>query len=96
MDTNAATQQWKSQYTWFLFGDLSVGHTGARIWQSGPDRDEPKAPLHVLMNEGQKFNLVDASGEIRYEGYIVGRYLGDEPLKDYGQAHGCVALEWAQ
>jgi len=81
-------------YTWFLFGDLSAGHTGARFWQSGPDKDGPRAPLHVLMNEGEKFNLRDESGQIRFEGYIVGRFDGDEPLSDYGASHGCVTIQW--
>ncbi|MBS36107.1 MAG: hypothetical protein CMO26_09300 [Thiotrichales bacterium] len=54
-------------YTWFLFGDLSAGHTGARFWQSG---------------------------QIRFEGYIVGQFDGDEPLSDYGASHGCVTIQW--
>ena len=84
------------QYTWFLFGDLAVGNTGARVWQSGPDKEEPRAPLHVLMNEGSKFHLLDAHGDVRFEGYIVGDFGGSEPLEDYGHAHGCVAIQWDQ
>ena len=81
-------------YAWLLFGDLSTGNTGARVWQSGPDGKNSSVSMHDLLGRGVSFRLVNADGIAMYEGYIIGEYAGDEPLNEYGREHGCVAIEY--
>ena len=87
-------QSTEATYSWLLFGDLSVGNTGARVWQSGPDPENSRATMHDLLDHGESFRLVNEHGISMFEGYIIGKYDGEEPLEEYGRAHGCVAIQY--
>lgn len=65
-----------------------------RIWQSGPDPENSRANMHEVLALGKCFRLVNKEGVAMYEGYIVGKYSGEEPLKEYGLEHGCVSIEY--
>ena len=94
--TPATPDLGESPYSWLLFGDLSTGNTGARIWQSGPNAENPRATMRELLDRGDCFRLVNKDGIAIYEGYIIGDYTGDEPLEEYGREHGCVSIEYDQ
>ncbi len=92
--TSSTAQTTNAPYSWLLFGNLSTGNTGARVWQSGPDPENPRATMHDLLDHGVSFRLVGKDGVAMFEGYIIGEYSGDEPLEEYGRAHGCVSIEY--
>ena len=93
-ETQSNSESEKSPYAWLLFGDLSTGNTGARVWQSGPDPDNFRVNMHEVLEHGKCFRLVNDNGVAMYEGYIIGEYTGEEPLKEYGLDHGCVSIEY--
>ena len=92
--TSPSPQITDAPYSWLLFGDLSTGNTGARIWQSGPNPEKPRATMHDLLDHGTSFRLINKEGVAMYEGYIIGEYKGEEPYEEYGRDHGCVSIEY--
>ena len=72
--------------------DVSVVESGI-VGQIGPKGDHE--PRFVKITEfGEHFRLLNADGETRYLGYIVGDYTGHEPLEEYGRGKECVAIEY--
>ena len=82
-----------NDYTWIITrGDAGIVDS-AVVGQIGPKG--AGLPRFVKITEfGEHFRLLNADGETRYLGYIIGDYRGHEPLEDYGQGKDCVAIEY--
>ena len=89
-----SSQSELGQYTWMLFGDLTGGNTGVRVWQSGPEDGARRASYQELVKAGKPFELSNKDGDVLYTGYIVGSFCGEEPLADYGAQHGCCQITY--
>ena len=83
-----------AQYTWVITTIDSVSQeTSEAIAIVGPRGSTQHAPLAQVIREGRWFRLVDTNGIAQYGGFILGDYLGDEPLHDYGSDNGCADIE---
>ena len=95
MDSEVVESETKTgQYTWMLFGDLTGGNTGVRVWQTGPDRGAIRASYQELVSRGKPFEMRDSEGQLVYTGYIVGDFRGEEPLNDFGSKYGCCQISY--
>ena len=82
-----------SDYTWIITGaDVSVINSGL-VGQIGP-KGASLSSFVKITEFGEHFRLLDADGETRYLGYIIGDYTGHEPLEDYGRGKECAAIEY--
>jgi hypothetical protein len=80
-----------SSYAWIITQNI-LEHCPAKV--IGP-RSAPEALVKELTaGAGQPFRLFDDDGHLYYEGRIVGRFEGFEPLDDYGQPNaGCTSIQ---
>lgn len=84
-----------ARYTWVITSIDSVSQgTSKEIAIVGPRGSTQHAPLARVICEGRWFRLVDTNGIAQYGGFILGDYLGDEPLRDYGSDNGCADIEY--
>lgn len=88
-----------ARYAWIIdkdhLGAIGTGtdnHTGI-IGPYGADTSKC-IQLKQDKNVGSKFRLFDDDGELYYEGRIIGKYDGFEPLDDIGEASGCTYIEY--
>jgi hypothetical protein len=82
-----------SDYTWIITrGDVGVVDSGV-MGRIGP-KGAGLTRFVKITEFGEHFRLLDADGETRYLGYIIGDYTGHEPLKEYGRGKECVAIEY--
>ncbi len=82
-----------SDYMWIITeADVSVVESGV-VGQIGP-KGAGLTSFGKITEFGEHFRLLNADGETRYLGYIVGDYTGHEPLKEYGRGKECVAIEY--
>jgi hypothetical protein len=80
-------------YTWIITPeDVSVVNSGV-VGQIGP-KGAGVTSFVKITEFGEHFRMLDAEGETRYLGYIVGDYTGHEPLQDYGRGKQCVGIEY--
>jgi hypothetical protein len=84
-----------SDYTWIITGaDVSVVDSGV-VGQIGPKGAGLTSFVFVKITDfGEHFRLLNADGETRYLGYIIGDYTGNEPLEEYGRGKECVTIEY--
>jgi len=60
---------------------------------TGPKTQDPNLQSALAKGEGEKFEMLDADGELYCRGRIIGNYDGFEPLDDYGKpALGCTDI----
>ena len=82
-----------SDYTWVITRkDVSVVNSGV-VGKIGP-KGARETSFVKITEFGEHFRMLDAVGETRYLGYIIGDYTGHEPLEDYGRGKECVAIEY--
>ena len=82
-----------SDYTWVITRkDVSVVNSGV-VGKIGP-KGARETSFVKITEFGEHFRMLDAIGETRYLGYIIGDYTGYEPLEDYGRGKECVAIEY--
>ena len=78
-------------YAWTIDRD----HTGWTDSGKTIPHNAPAALLAALLKgEGDVFRLLDDDGEVSIVGRIVGDFVGNEPLLDYGGAQGCTKVEF--
>ena len=82
-----------TDYMWIITeADVSVVESGM-VGQIGP-KGAGLTSFVKITEFGEHFRLLNADGETRYLGYIIGEYRGHEPLNEYGQGKECVAIEY--
>jgi hypothetical protein len=82
-----------SEYTWIITRrDVNVVDSGV-VGQIGP-KGAGLTSFVKITEFGEHFRMLDADGETRYLGYIIGDYTGHEPLEDFGRGKKCVAIEY--
>ena len=64
------------------------------VANTGPKRGRLKAPVGRVIQEGERFCLLDLDDRILYAGYIYGDYTGREPLADFGWQNGCTKIQY--
>lgn len=88
-----AKQKPLGKYTWMVTGCGEVRDTSDFVGRIGPAGARPM-PLQKIIAMGKRFRMLDATGRVRYTGYITGECTGREPLEEYGDAHGCARIEY--
>ena len=83
-----------SEYTWIVTQGAIVGDSSGMVGQVGPAGAKKRARFDTVIQKGAHFRLLDAAGNLRYSGYIVGHYTGFEPLDEYGHKKGCNSIEF--
>lgn len=83
-----------AKYTWLIMPADEAGDRTDIGGLIGPSRFEEHESFGVVVTVGAEFRLLDASGEARYVGRIVGDYSGPEPLDDVGRGRGCTSIEY--
>ena len=80
-------------YMWIITeANVSVVESGI-VGNIGPKGASLSSFVKVT-EFGEHFRLLNVDGETRYLGYIIGEYMGHEPLNEYGQGKECVAIEY--
>ena len=82
------------EYGWIITGDHFVGDTATMLGKVGPPGAASRFPIRTLTNQGIRFRMRTADKKVRYTGCIAGRFVGMEPLRDYGEQHGCTTIEY--
>ena len=82
------------KYQWMITQDLMPHESGSRVIHHGPEGRQ-RYTLAQLVQKGQRFRMLDASGSQKLYGFILGRYKGPEPLVEYGERFECVAIDYA-
>ena len=83
-----------SKYTWVITQDADRFETSNLALKKGPSGAKNRAPLGVVVQEGEKFRMLNDLDERPITGYIVGEFTGLEPLDEYGRQFGCTAIEF--
>ncbi len=83
-----------SKYTWIVTRDRYVGDSSDAVGKIGPRGETDRAPFDQVILHGEKFRLLNSSGESEFSGYIYGEYTGMEPLEEYGRDYGCTGIEY--
>lgn len=83
-----------SSYTWVVTRDAVLGESSDAVGRIGPPGAQGRARFDEVIRRGAQFRLVDASGRVRYVGYILGQYRGREPLEEYGFECGCAVIQY--
>jgi hypothetical protein len=79
-------------YGWMLTRDRINNRYGNLV---GPHGITKAHKQELLLKGGAPFRLLDDSGEVYYEGIIVGDYSGFEPLDDFGGPNdGCTDIQY--
>ena len=84
----------KPKYQWMITQDLMPHESGSRVIHHGPEGARHHR-LADLVKQGRRFRMLDASGVQKLSGFILGSYKGPEPLLEYGQRFGCIAIDYA-
>lgn len=82
-----------SEYTWFVSHGTIVGDSSGSVGQIGPSGAKDRVRFDIVIREGRQFRMLDEHSEVRYSGWIHGKYSGREPLEEYGSEKGCVRIE---
>ncbi len=83
-----------AKYTWIVTRDRFVGDSSDAVGKIGPSGAKDRAPFDEVIVNGEKFRLLNHSGESEFHGYIYGQYYGPEPLDEYGRRYGCTDIEY--
>ena len=83
-----------SKYTWVVTRDTVLGDSSDAVGRIGPPGARDRVRFDTVIIHGEHFRMLDAFGEVRFVGYILGEYTGREPLDDYGRENDCVSIEY--
>jgi len=83
-----------SKYTWIVSQGAIVGDSSGMVGMVGPKGAKNRTRFDIVIQSGPHFRLLNADGEMRYSGYILGEYSGFEPFDEYGRDKGCAAIEY--
>jgi hypothetical protein len=83
-------------YTWIVTRDTILGDSSESVGKIGPSGAANRAPFDSVIIHGEHFRLLNNAGESQFSGYILGNYLGHEPLDDFGSENGCSMIEFEQ
>ena len=89
-----------SRYAWIIdvdhLGEGQPGTNNNAVGMIGPrDASDAVSKRLATTKEGQGFRMYDDDGTLYYEGRIVGRYEGFEPLDDFGTPNaGCTSIQY--
>lgn len=83
-----------THYTWIVTRDTILGESSEAVGKIGPSGSKNRAPFDSVIIHGEHFRMLNDSGEAQFSGYILGDYLGNEPLVDYGSENGCSVIEF--
>lgn len=84
-----------SQYVWIINSVSNEIDATTEVATTGPKRGRLKAPVGMVIQEGERFCLLDLHDRTLYSGYIYGDYTGREPLADFGWKNGCTKIQYA-
>lgn len=82
------------KYTWVITRHVISFESSSLELHKGRGGANDRAPLSVMIRQGERFRMFGAENKAPICGYIVGEYTGLEPLEDYGRAVGCTAIEY--
>ena len=82
-----------SKYAWFIVGDTDSGETSDRTGRVGPRSASGVWKLRDVLGSGVQFRMSDATGRVRFTGYLAGEFTGNEPLDEFGSEKGCTRIE---
>ena len=85
-----------SHYTWIVTRDTILGDSSEAVGKIGPGGSTNRAPFDSVIINGEHFRMLNDAGEAQFSGYILGDYLGHEPLDDYGSENGCSLIQFEQ
>jgi len=83
-----------SPYTWIVTRDAVLGDSSDAVGRIGPRGAAKRARFDMIIIQGDHFRLLNDAGEVQFIGYILGRFQGYEPLRDYGKGNGCSRIEY--
>ena len=85
-----------SAYTWIVTRDTILGDSSEAVGKIGPSGAKSRERFDKVIIDGAHFRMLNVADEVQFSGYILGEYLGTEPLTDYGRENGCVRIEYEQ
>lgn len=86
-----------ARYAWIIDRDhlAGDGHTDEGVLGPRGVAPELEAQLCERPLRGERFRIRDDDNELYYEGRIVGRFDGFEPLRDFGTPNaGATSIEY--
>lgn len=83
-----------ASYTWIVTRDAILGDSSDAVGKIGPHGARNRERFDKIIIHGDHFRLINQSGEVQFTGYILGEFLGPEPLEDYGRENGCSRIEY--
>ncbi len=81
-------------YAWVITIDAFNPDPSESIATRGPRGTAQAYPTPKIVDSGQAFRLFGTDGALRYQGTILGTYQGSEPLREFGQGHGCCTIAY--
>jgi hypothetical protein len=85
-----------SKYTWIVTKDELDGNVSEAVGKIGPPGEQHRFRFNRVITGGKEFRLLTEDGQIKYSGFILGDYRGEEPLAEYGRHFGCVSIQYRE
>ena len=79
-------------YAWVVLSDTPVSDSSSSLGYRGPPGAMWKPRITEIVSNGRPFSLLNKKGVSVYEGYIMGEFDGEEPLRDFGAKYGCTEI----
>ncbi len=83
-----------ANYTWVITPYSLVMEDSSPILKVGPSGSKNRLRIDLVIKSGEQFRMLNSNGQPRYTGHIFGEYTGHEPLAEYGQANGCLQIQY--
>ena len=83
-----------SKYTWIVTKDEVDGNISDAVGKIGPPGERHRYRFDRVITGGKEFRLLTATGQVKFSGFILGEYDGQEPLDEYGREQGCVSIQY--
>ena len=84
----------KAKYTWVITQDKILGDSSDAVGKVGPSGAKERALFDAVIRQGKPFRLLNQHDKVEFTGYILGDYVGAEPLEDFGRENGCTGIQY--
>ncbi|MEM7406178.1 MAG: hypothetical protein AAF458_12840 [Pseudomonadota bacterium] len=85
-----------SKYTWIVTKDELDGNVSEAVGKIGPPGEQHRFRFDRVITGGKEFRLLTDDGQVKYSGFILGEFSGQEPLDEYGRHFGCTSIQYRE